>query len=79
LRLPDFSEESDDLDDLLPDSLLFEELLPLEAELPDLPDDEFPVLPADCEWEPDENDSGLWLWVLLLLSGSFNGYLLFMF
>lgn len=60
-RLLDLSGEEDDLDDELSDSLFLDALLPGEAELPDLPDDELPVeLPAflyDLEGEPDEKDS----------------------
>ena len=61
-RLSDFSdeEEDEDLDDELPDPLLFEALLPLEDELPDLADDELPeeppVFPVDLEREPVEKD-----------------------
>jgi hypothetical protein len=68
LRWFDFSFEEDDLEDEVPESLLLEEVLPLEAELPDLPDDELPEeLPDDLEFEPDENDSFLLPWLPILL------------
>jgi hypothetical protein len=58
-----FSDEEDDFADELSDSLLFEELLPLETELADVPDDEcFEELPevlCDFETEASENDSFL--------------------
>jgi len=64
LCLFDFPNAEDDLDEELSESLLLEELLPLEAELPeptDLPDEVLPedlvVFPDDFEGEPDEKDS----------------------
>lgn len=56
------------MEDEVPESLLLEELLLFDTELPDLPDDELPEeLPEDLEWEPDENDWFLLPWLLMLL------------
>jgi hypothetical protein len=74
------------LEDDLPELLLPEELLTFEAGLADLPDDdcaeELTELPDDLECEPDENDSFLLPWLLILLlfrAWSLTGYLLLIF